>query len=106
MSKNESYELRPSVLSYPKVRQVAIGHGHLLAVTILIGPDDVRDVGMGNERYDAITPSGSGVGLEVDGGHCKSSCSSRPQGSSVVMSSGSSEHLCGFRNCRGAPVIL
>jgi len=39
MSKNESYELRPSVLSYPKVRQVAIGHGHLLAVTILIGPD-------------------------------------------------------------------
>ena len=86
-----------------KVRQVAIGHGHLLAVTILIGsdrsttlclplaslprhpvaarlvvgPDDVRDVGVDNERYDAVTPSGSGVGSEVDGGHCKSSCRPR-----------------------------
>src|SRR5215469_11296177 len=84
--------------SSPKVRQVAIGHGHLLAVTILIGsdrddlfafsipashpvaarlvvgPDDVRDVGVGNERYDAVAPSGSGVGSKVDGGHCKSSC--------------------------------
>jgi len=74
----------------------SISAQHPVAARLIVSPDDVRDVGMGNERYDAITPSGSGVGSEVDGGHCKSSCSSRPQGSSVVMSSGSSEHLCGF----------
>jgi hypothetical protein len=76
----------------PKFDIVTIGHGHLLALTILIGPDrsttmrlpfasvphtdipdDVRDVGVGNERYDAVAPSGNGVGSEVDGGHSKSS---------------------------------
>ena len=41
---------------------------------------DVRDVGVGNERYDAVRPSRSGVGSEVNNGHCKSSlCSSRPK---------------------------
>jgi hypothetical protein len=88
---------------FPRSGKFAIGHGHLLAVTILIcpnrstlaistsaqhpvaarlivGPADVRDVDMGHERYDAITPSGNAVGLEVDGGHCKSFCStSRPK---------------------------
>jgi hypothetical protein len=28
---------------------------------------------VGNERYDAVAPSGNGVGSEVDGGHSKSS---------------------------------
>jgi hypothetical protein len=81
-----------------------IGHGHLLALTILIGPDrsttirlplvsisapypvaarlvvgpdDFRDVGAGNERYDALALSGNGVGSEIDGGHYKSSSGPR-----------------------------
>src|SRR5271169_1595158 len=50
---------------------------HPAAARLVVGPDDVRDVGVGNERYGAVTPSGSGVGSEVDGGHCKSSCRPR-----------------------------
>src|SRR6516162_3041198 len=46
---------------------------HPVAARLVVGPDDVRDVGVGDERYDAVTPSGGGVGSEVDGGHCKSS---------------------------------
>ena len=35
---------------------------------------------MGNERYDAVRPSGSGVGSEIDNGDSKSSlCSSWPK---------------------------
>ena len=59
------------------------------AARLVIGPDDVRDVGEGNERYDAVAPSGSGVDTEVDGGHFKSSSghkvsslAERPQGPS------------------------
>src|SRR5271163_98623 len=46
---------------------------HPVAARLVGGPDDVRDVGVGNERYDAVAPSGNGVGSEVDGGHSKSS---------------------------------
>src|SRR6267378_5173870 len=46
---------------------------HRVAARLIVGPDDVRDVGAGNERYNAVAPSGSGVGSEVDGGHSKSS---------------------------------
>ena len=55
----------------PKFDIVTIGHGHLLALTILIGPDDVRDVGVGSERYDPVAPSLNGVGSDVDGSHSK-----------------------------------
>src|SRR3954451_23887019 len=48
-----------------------------IAAGLVVGPDDVRDVGVGNERYDAVLSSGNGVGSEVDGGHYKSSCGSR-----------------------------
>jgi hypothetical protein len=108
-------------LSSPKVG-VTIGDGHLIAPTILIDPDcsttiglpfrisaphavaarlvvdpdDVRDVGVGNERYDAVMPSGRGVGSKVDGGHCKSS----PAGGFVSgrASPGPSEslYMCAF----------
>src|SRR5262245_52129536 len=52
----------------------SISAPHPVAARLVVGPDDARDVGVGNERYDAVMPSGSGVGSEVDGGHCKSSC--------------------------------
>src|SRR5215831_15927940 len=55
----------------------SISAPHPVAPGLVVGPDDVRDVGVGNERYDAVTPSGSGVGSEVDGGQCKSSCRPR-----------------------------
>src|SRR5271166_5347149 len=40
---------------------------HPVAARLVVGPDDIRDVGMGNERYDAVTPSGDAVGSKVDG---------------------------------------
>jgi hypothetical protein len=43
----------------------------------VVGPDDVLDVGVGYERYDAVAPSGNGVGSEIDGGHYKSSSGPR-----------------------------
>jgi hypothetical protein len=43
-----------------------------VAARFVVGPDDVRDVGVGNERHYTVRPSGSGVGAEVDNGHCKS----------------------------------
>src|ERR1700731_3296726 len=46
---------------------------HPVAARLVVGPDDVRDVGVGDERYDAVAPSGNGVGSEVDGGHYESS---------------------------------
>src|SRR6266550_5522248 len=42
---------------------------HPVAARLVVGPDVVRDVGVGNERYDTVVPSGNGVGSEVDGGH-------------------------------------
>ena len=51
-----------------------------VAARLVVSPDDVRDVGVRNERYDAVRPSGSGVGSEIDNGHSKSSlCSSWPK---------------------------
>src|SRR6516164_7324326 len=44
-----------------------------VAARLVVGPDDVGDVGVGNERYDAMAPSLNGVGTEVDGRHSKSS---------------------------------
>src|SRR5260221_716909 len=49
------------------------GAGRPPRARLIVGPDDVRDVGAGNERYNAVAPSGSGVGSEVDSGHSKSS---------------------------------
>src|SRR6476469_3322205 len=46
---------------------------HRVAARLVVGPDDVRDVGVGNERYDTVAPSGNGVGSEVGDGHTKSS---------------------------------
>src|SRR5215472_14060110 len=43
---------------------------HPIAPRLVVGPDDVWDVGMGNERYDAVRPSPSGVSSEVNHGHC------------------------------------
>src|SRR5215831_1775255 len=48
----------------------SISAPHPVAARLVVGPDDVRDVGVGNERYDAVTPSGSGIGSKVDGSHC------------------------------------
>src|ERR1700736_1586707 len=50
---------------------ISISALHPVAARLVVGPDDVRDVGVGNERYDAVAPSGNGVGSEVDGGHSK-----------------------------------
>src|SRR5258708_25824047 len=52
---------------------LSISAPHRVAARLVVGPDDVLDVGVGNERYDAVPPSGNGVGSEVDGGHSKSS---------------------------------
>src|SRR6266852_238696 len=52
---------------------LSISAPHPVAARLVVGPDDVGDVGVGDERYDAVAPSGNGVGSEVDGGHSKSS---------------------------------
>src|SRR5258708_33723479 len=52
---------------------LSISTPHPVAARLVVGPDDVLDVGVGNERYDTVAPSGNGVGSEVDGGHSKSS---------------------------------
>src|SRR5277367_5849629 len=56
---------------------LSISAPHPVAARLVVGPDDVRDVGVGDERYDAVAPSGNGVGSEVDGGHYKSSSGPR-----------------------------
>jgi len=56
---------------------LSISAPHPVAARLVVGPDDVRDVGVSNERYDAVTPSGSGIGSKIDGSHCKSSCRPR-----------------------------
>src|SRR6266481_3321299 len=48
---------------------LSISAPHPVAARLVVGPDDVRDVGVGNERYDAVAPSLNGVGSEIYGGH-------------------------------------
>src|SRR5260370_18178303 len=52
---------------------LSISAPHRVAARLVVGPDDVLDVGVGNDRYDAVAPSGYGVASEVDGAHYKSS---------------------------------
>src|SRR5271165_982289 len=59
---------RPGLLHDDPIA-LSISAAHPVAARLVVGPDDVRDVGMGNERYDAVAPSLNGVGSEVDGGH-------------------------------------
>src|SRR5271157_2702445 len=54
----------------------SISAPHPVAARLVVGPDDVRNVGVGNERYDTVAQSGNGVGSEVDGRHWKSEASS------------------------------
>src|SRR5271155_3961020 len=63
---------RPRLL-HDDLFALGISAPHPIAARLVVGPDNVRDVGVGNERYDAVAPSGNGVGSEVDGGHSKSS---------------------------------
>src|SRR5271167_4891298 len=59
---------RPRLL-YDDLFALGISAAHPVAARLVVGPDDVRDVGVGNERYDAVAPSLNGVGSEVDGSH-------------------------------------
>src|SRR6516225_3943936 len=56
---------------------LSISARYPVAACLVVGPDDFRDVGAGNERYDALALSGNGVGSEIDGGHYKSSSGPR-----------------------------
>ena len=56
---------------------LSISARYPVAARLVVGPDDFRDVGAGNERYDALALSGNGVGSEIDGGHYKSSSGPR-----------------------------
>src|SRR6266852_4970492 len=62
---------RPRLL-HDDLSALSISAPHPVAARLVVGPDDVRDVVVGSERYDAVAPSGNGVGSEVDGGHSKS----------------------------------
>src|SRR5215472_3927190 len=71
---------------------------------LVVGPDDVGDVGVGNERYDAMAPSLNGVGTEVDGPHSKSSPGrgfvyARPRAPSAVQAIRPGR-LCGHPDAR------
>jgi hypothetical protein len=59
-------------LLHDDLRALSISAPHPVVAPLVVGPDDVRDVGVGNERYDAVASSGKGVGSEVDAGHSKS----------------------------------
>src|ERR1700690_3902767 len=61
---------RPRLL-YDDPIALSISALHRVAARLVVCPDDVRDVGVGNERYDAVAPSGNGVGSEVEGGNSK-----------------------------------
>src|SRR6266478_7919126 len=63
---------RPRLL-HDDLFALSISAPHPVAAHLVVGPHDVRDVGVGNERYDAVAPSLNRVGSEVDGGHSKSS---------------------------------
>src|SRR5208283_6130651 len=52
---------------------LSISAPHPVAARLVVGPDDVQDVGVVNERYDAVAPSLNGISWEVDGSHSKSS---------------------------------
>src|SRR5271156_6228088 len=67
---------RPRLL-HDDLFALSISAPHRVAARLVIGPDDVRDVGVGNERDDTVAPSGYGVGSEVDGGHYR--CSPGPR---------------------------
>src|SRR5271169_3569881 len=41
---------------------LSISGPHRVAARLVVGPDDVLDVGVGYERYDAVAPSLNGVG--------------------------------------------
>src|SRR6516164_2831158 len=60
---------RPRLL-HDDLFALSISASHPVAARLVIGPDNVRDVGAGNERYDAVAPSLNGIGTEVDGRHC------------------------------------
>jgi hypothetical protein len=56
---------------------LSISAPYPVAARLVVGPDDFRDVGVGNQRYDTVALSGNGVGSEIDGGHYKSSSGPR-----------------------------
>src|ERR1700730_9283476 len=62
------YPDRPRLL-HDDLFALRIPAPHPVAAPLVVGPDDVLDVGVGNERYDAVAPSGNGGGSKVDGGH-------------------------------------
>src|SRR5271168_1472141 len=47
---------RPRLL-HDDLFALSISVPHRVAARLVIGPDDVRDVGVGNERYDTVAPS-------------------------------------------------
>ena len=61
---------------------------HPIAARLVVGPDDMRDVGMGNERYDAVRPSDRGVYSQVNGGHPNSPLASRGRNKPFVRHRG------------------
>ena len=61
---------------------------HPIAARLVVGPDDIRDVGMGNERYDAVRPSDRGVYSQVNGGHSNSPFASRGRNKPFVRHRG------------------
>src|SRR6266851_3066754 len=46
---------------------LSISAPHRVAARLVVGPDDVLNVGVGNERYDAVPPSGNGGLLPYSG---------------------------------------
>jgi hypothetical protein len=56
---------------------LSISAPYPVAARLVVCPDDFRDVGVGNQRYDTVALSGNGVGSEIDGGHYKSSSGPR-----------------------------
>src|SRR5208283_3901645 len=43
---------------------LSISAPHPVAARLVVGPDDVQDVGVVNERYDAVAPSLNGISWE------------------------------------------
>src|SRR6516164_2166529 len=70
------YPDRPGLL-HDDLFALNVSAPHPVATLLVVGPDDVRDVGVGNQRYDTVAPSLNGVASEVDGGHSRSSSGPR-----------------------------
>src|SRR6516162_1552585 len=70
------YPDRPGLL-HDDLFALNVSAPYPVAALLVVGPDDVRDVGVGNQRYDALAPSLNGVASEVDGGHSRSSSGPR-----------------------------